>query len=141
MICRFHAAAALKWKPRFACPVRTLGTVASPWRSAVCVYVCDPCPPPPPGSPSSAVRLVRPPSAGLSEHSHRLLSECLTVLESTPGLCSPRGALAVLPTVLLLTTSVLRQLATKPVSDQTVLAGRPAVAAALHALRMLVSDR
>ncbi|XP_043232384.1 HEAT repeat-containing protein 5B-like isoform X2 [Amphibalanus amphitrite] len=90
---------------------------------------------------STAARIVRPPSAGLSEHSHQLLMESVAVLEAVPSLCSPRGALAVLPTVLLLTTSVLRQLATKPVSERAVLATRPAVAAALRALRVIVSHR
>ena len=87
------------------------------------------------------MRLVRPASAALSEHSHQLLTECLAVLEPVPALCSPRGALAVLPTVLLLITSVLRQLATKPVSERAVLAGRPAVSTSLRTLRVLVSDR
>nr|CAD7195140.1 unnamed protein product [Timema douglasi] len=51
------------------------------------------------------------------------------------------GAAAILPTVLYLTTNVMKECATKGVHDPTVLATSVPVTAALHTLRTLITDR
>lgn len=51
------------------------------------------------------------------------------------------GALSILPTVLYLTTGVVKEIATKNVNDNTVLANSAGVQAALHTLKTLATDR
>ena len=51
------------------------------------------------------------------------------------------GALAILPTILYLTTGVIKETATKNIHDPTVMANTVPVTSALHCLRTLATDR
>ncbi|XP_067013409.1 HEAT repeat-containing protein 5B [Anabrus simplex] len=93
-------------------------------------------------SPSSSA-ILRPSSRILvpTEESGKLIAVALTIMEGLPRLCSPQGAVAILPTILYLTTGVIRESATKGVHDPTVLATTTPVASALHCLRTLTTDK
>lgn len=51
------------------------------------------------------------------------------------------GAISILPTVLYLTTGVIKEMATKNINDTTVMANNVSVQAALHCLKMLATDK
>lgn len=51
------------------------------------------------------------------------------------------GAISILPTILYLTTGVIKEMATKNINDTTVMANNVSVQAALHCLKMLATDR
>lgn len=51
------------------------------------------------------------------------------------------GAVSILPTILYLTTGVLKECAVKGSTDSAVLATTAPVTAALHSLRVLVTDK
>ncbi|KAE8751079.1 hypothetical protein FOCC_FOCC002164 [Frankliniella occidentalis] len=70
----------------------------------------------------------------------QLVAAALGILEDLPGLCSPKGAVAILPTVLYLTTGVMRECATSPAPAAGAGAGS-SVSAALRTLRSLCSSR
>uniref|UniRef100_A0A1B6GMZ3 HEAT repeat-containing protein 5A n=1 Tax=Cuerna arida TaxID=1464854 RepID=A0A1B6GMZ3_9HEMI len=76
-----------------------------------------------------------------TDHTGMLVASALSTLEQLPRLCSPQGAVSILPTILYLTTGVLRECAVKRVSDTSVLAGGPALKAALHCLMVLTTDK
>ncbi|XP_034252934.1 HEAT repeat-containing protein 5B isoform X2 [Thrips palmi] len=88
-------------------------------------------------SPVSLARPGQPHSAECGQ----LVASALNVMEELPGLCSPNGAVAILPTVLFLTTGVMREWATKNVTDSTVVATGTPVSAALRCLRTLCTSR
>ncbi|XP_039288533.1 HEAT repeat-containing protein 5B isoform X2 [Nilaparvata lugens] len=73
--------------------------------------------------------------------SAQLIACALTTMQMLPKLCSPLGAISILPTILYLTTGVLRECALKDVSDEGVLAQGVAVTAALHCLKALATDK
>lgn len=75
------------------------------------------------------------------EQSGQLISTALTVMEQLPKLCSPQGAVSILPTLLYLTTGVIKECAIKSSADSTVLATTTPVTAALHCLRVLATDK
>ncbi|KAK5639624.1 hypothetical protein RI129_012116 [Pyrocoelia pectoralis] len=76
-----------------------------------------------------------------TEDTGRLIGSTISCMENLHKLCSPQGAVAILPTVLYLTTGVIKEVATKNVNDNTILANASAVQAALHILKMLAIDR
>lgn len=117
-------------------------------------------------SPVSLARPGQPHSAECGQ----LVASALNVMEELPSLCSPKGrqydtssftfppklwylytkcvsqllclgAVAILPTILYLTTGVMREWATKNVTDSTVVATGTPVSAALHCLRLLCTHR
>nr|CAD7398135.1 unnamed protein product [Timema poppensis] len=92
-------------------------------------------------NPAPVVTPTTRPSQLPSEGSGRLIASALSTMEGLPRLCSPQGAAAILPTVLYLTTNVMKECATKGVHDPTVLATSVPVTAALHTLRTLITDR
>nr|CAD7424523.1 unnamed protein product [Timema monikensis] len=92
-------------------------------------------------NPAPVVTPATRPSQLPSEGSGRLIASALSTMEGLPRLCSPQGAAAILPTVLYLTTNVMKECATKGVHDPTVLATSVPVTAALHTLRTLITDR
>lgn len=51
------------------------------------------------------------------------------------------GAVSILPTILYLTTGVLKECALKSTNDQAILANCPAITAALHCLKVLANDK
>lgn len=80
------------------------------------------------------------PSAVNSVESSRLVAAALQSMENLHRLCSPKGAVAVLPTILYLSTGVIKEMATKNVNDVNMLANNAAVQAALHCLKQLTMD-
>lgn len=75
-----------------------------------------------------------------NEQSGQLLAAAITCMESLHKLCSPKGAVAILPTILYLTTGVIKEVATKNVNDVNILANNPSVQSALHCLKILATD-
>lgn len=51
------------------------------------------------------------------------------------------GAVSILPTLLYLTTGVLKECSTKSASDSTVLSASPVLKAVLHCLMVLCTDK
>ena len=78
---------------------------------------------------------------GLNPHQQRLVSTAVRTVSVVPSLCSPAGSLTVLPTVLYLVTGALKEAASKPPGDKTVVADSPTVTACLQALDRLVAVR
>ncbi|KAK4872023.1 hypothetical protein RN001_016147 [Aquatica leii] len=76
-----------------------------------------------------------------SEDSGQLIAAAVRSMENLHNLCSPKGAVSILPTILYLTTGVIKEVATKNVNNITILANAPAVQAALHTLKVLAVDR
>ncbi|KAL3290046.1 hypothetical protein HHI36_023417 [Cryptolaemus montrouzieri] len=75
------------------------------------------------------------------DESGKLIASALSCMENLHKLCSPQGAVAILPTILYLTTGVIKESATKNVNEGTVLASNACVQAALHCLKILAVDR
>ncbi|XP_018322639.1 HEAT repeat-containing protein 5B isoform X2 [Agrilus planipennis] len=75
-----------------------------------------------------------------TEDASRLIAAAFSSLEVLQKLCSPKGAVSVLPTVLFLTTGVIKEVATKNVNDNTILANSASVQSALHCLKTLTTD-
>ncbi|GJQ66814.1 hypothetical protein Trydic_g18582 [Trypoxylus dichotomus] len=75
------------------------------------------------------------------EDSSRLISLAVCSIENLHKLCSPKGAISILPTVLYLTTGIIKEMATKNINDVTILAHNPAVQSALHCLKIFSTDR
>ncbi|XP_067318972.1 HEAT repeat-containing protein 5A [Anolis sagrei] len=72
----------------------------------------------------------------LSENGSKLVSAALGILSDIPGVCSPEGSIAVLPTILYLIIGVLRETAVKLPTGQIPLT----VAASLQALKGVLSS-
>lgn len=77
----------------------------------------------------------------LAEDNGMLVASALQCLEGLTQLCSPQGAAQILPTMLYLTTSVIKEIATKSVDDQTIIANSGSIQAALHCLKSIATDR
>ncbi|XP_049821749.1 HEAT repeat-containing protein 5B isoform X2 [Aethina tumida] len=75
-----------------------------------------------------------------NEQSSELIASAIGKMQNLHKLCSPQGALSILPTILYLTTGVIKEVATKNISDDTVLASNPSVQAALQCLKILATD-
>lgn len=73
--------------------------------------------------------------------SSRLIAAAVSTMENLHKLCSPKGAQLVLPTVLYLTTGVIKEIATKHVDNHNNIANNSAVQAALHCLKVLATDK
>ncbi|CAG9828838.1 unnamed protein product [Diabrotica balteata] len=74
------------------------------------------------------------------EKSNQLIAASIRCLEKLHYLCSPKGALSILPTILHLVTGVIKEMATKQVADSTVLANNSCIQEALKCLRILATD-
>lgn len=77
----------------------------------------------------------------LGEDNGLLVASTLQCLEGLIQLCSPQGAAQILPTMLYLTTSVIKEIATKSMDDQTIIANTGPIQAALHCLKSIATDR
>lgn len=77
----------------------------------------------------------------MSEETGKLISVTLSILEGLPSLCSPRGAVAVLPTILYLSIGILKELAFKNSTDQTILSNSEPISSVLHCLRSLATNK
>lgn len=73
--------------------------------------------------------------------SSQLVAAAISSMENLHKLCSPKGAESILPTVLYLTTGVIKEMATKSSSNAGIIAHNPAVQAALHCLKTLTTDK
>lgn len=76
----------------------------------------------------------------LNDDNGMLIVTTLQCLENLPRLCSPKGGVSILPTILYLCTSVIKEIATKSVNDQTILANSGTIQSALHCLKSLAID-
>lgn len=77
----------------------------------------------------------------LGEDNGMLVAGALQCLENLTQLCSPKGALEIVPTILYLTTGIIKEVAMKSTDDQTIVANSGTMQAALHCLRSIVIDR
>lgn len=77
----------------------------------------------------------------LGEDNGMLVASALQSLENLTRLCSPNGVLEIMPTILYLTIGVMKEVAAKSASDQTIIANSGVMQAVLHCLRTVVTDR
>ncbi|XP_065086888.1 HEAT repeat-containing protein 5B isoform X2 [Ochlerotatus camptorhynchus] len=77
----------------------------------------------------------------LSEDNSLLVATAINCMADLTRLCSPTGAISVLPTMLYLTTGVIKEVATKSVNDETIIANSNIIQAALQLLKTLATDR
>ncbi|XP_022214446.2 HEAT repeat-containing protein 5B isoform X2 [Drosophila obscura] len=77
----------------------------------------------------------------LSDDSGLLVASGLQCVEQLLDLCTPRGALTILPTILYMTTSIVKEIANKSAIDSSILANTSAVQAALQCLRSVCVHR
>ncbi|XP_049284271.1 HEAT repeat-containing protein 5B isoform X3 [Anopheles funestus] len=71
-----------------------------------------------------------------------LVASAIQSLNDLPALCSPLGALSILPTILYLTTGVIKEVATKSVHDESMIASTNVVVqAAVQLLKLLATHR
>lgn len=80
-------------------------------------------------------------SQPLNNNSSKLVAAALIGMEELINLCSPQGALAILPTILYLTTGVIKETASKKLDDNAILASTLPVSASLHCLRTLTTHK
>ncbi|XP_017846517.1 HEAT repeat-containing protein 5B isoform X2 [Drosophila busckii] len=77
----------------------------------------------------------------LADDNALLVASGLQCVEQLLELCTPSGALNILPTILYMTTSIIREIANKSAIDSSILANTSAVQAALHCLRAVCVHR
>ncbi|XP_062554350.1 HEAT repeat-containing protein 5B isoform X3 [Armigeres subalbatus] len=77
----------------------------------------------------------------LSEDNSLLVANAINCMTDLSRLCSPTGAASILPTMLYLTTGVIKEVATKSVNDETIIANSNVIQAALQLLKTLATDR
>lgn len=77
----------------------------------------------------------------LSEDNSLLVATAIQSMSDLTKLCSPTGAVSILPTILYLTTGVIKEVATKSVNDETIIANATVVQSALQLLKLLATDR
>ncbi|XP_034114353.2 HEAT repeat-containing protein 5B isoform X3 [Drosophila albomicans] len=77
----------------------------------------------------------------LGDDNGRLVASGLQCVEQLLELCTPSGALTILPTILYMTTSIIREIANKSFIDSSILANTCAVQAALQCLRSVCVHR
>lgn len=73
----------------------------------------------------------------LSADNELVITCALQSFELLPLLCSPKGAISILPTILHLTISLMKELATKSVTDHVILAQNSSIQAALHCIKTM----
>ena len=71
-------------------------------------------------------------SRAFSDHVHALISDTLKIFAKLPNLCSHQGSLSILPTLLFLTTGVIKELAPRDANSVA-----PPVTVALQTLKVL----
>uniref|UniRef100_A0A182K6L8 HEAT repeat-containing protein 5B n=1 Tax=Anopheles christyi TaxID=43041 RepID=A0A182K6L8_9DIPT len=78
----------------------------------------------------------------LGDDNSLLVANAIQSLNELPKLCSPLGALSILPTILYLTTGVIKEVATKSVHDESMIASTNVVVqAAVQLLKTLATHR
>ncbi|XP_014227190.1 HEAT repeat-containing protein 5B isoform X3 [Trichogramma pretiosum] len=73
--------------------------------------------------------------------SGKLIATALSVMEALPGLCSPAGSVAILPTLLYLTTGVMRETAIRSSNSVIKTGADTTIHAALHCLKNLTVNK
>ncbi|XP_014481449.1 PREDICTED: HEAT repeat-containing protein 5B isoform X3 [Dinoponera quadriceps] len=76
-----------------------------------------------------------------SEESGKLIALSLNIMESLPTLCSPQGAVAILPTLLYLATGVIRETAVRTDNDIAKTGAEAPIHAALHCVKSLTTNK
>ncbi|XP_031777136.1 HEAT repeat-containing protein 5B isoform X2 [Nasonia vitripennis] len=76
-----------------------------------------------------------------TEESGKLIAAALSVMEALPNLCSPTGSISILPTLLYLTTGVIRETAVRSENNIIKTGTETPIHAALHCLRTLAMNR
>ncbi|XP_076643444.1 HEAT repeat-containing protein 5B isoform X1 [Halictus rubicundus] len=76
-----------------------------------------------------------------SEESGKLIAAALNIMESLPTLCSPQGAIAILPTLLYLATGVIKETAVRMDNECNKTGSDIPVHAALHCMRNLTTNK
>ncbi|KAK0176436.1 hypothetical protein PV328_000569 [Microctonus aethiopoides] len=76
-----------------------------------------------------------------SEDNGKLIASALNVMETLPSLCSPHGALTILPTLLYLTTGVIRETGARVDNHNVQLSSEAPIHAALHCMKNLINDK
>ncbi|XP_055609550.1 HEAT repeat-containing protein 5B isoform X4 [Uranotaenia lowii] len=77
----------------------------------------------------------------LSDDNSLLVAAAIHSMTDLTKLCSPTGAVSILPTILFLTTGTIKEIATKSVNDETILANSNVIQSALQLLKLLATDR
>ncbi|XP_031626262.1 HEAT repeat-containing protein 5B isoform X2 [Contarinia nasturtii] len=77
----------------------------------------------------------------LTEDNSLLVAKAFQCLDVIWRLCSPKGAVEVLPSILYLITGVIKEIATKSIDDQTIIANSGMIQSALHCLRSIATDK
>ncbi|XP_072169312.1 HEAT repeat-containing protein 5B-like [Diadema setosum] len=90
----------------------------------------------PSGSTSAAAIHSYSKNAGLSDEASQLISSTVLIMAELPSLCSPAGSISVLPTILFLTTNILRETAEPSLDGKSA----PTVTSCMQALRSLATS-
>jgi hypothetical protein len=77
----------------------------------------------------------------LNDDNNMLVASALQALEDLPRLCTPEGAVKILPTILYLTTGVIEEMALKSINDTSILANCASIQSALHLLKAMTTDK
>ncbi|KAL2716535.1 HEAT repeat-containing protein 5B isoform X1 [Vespula squamosa] len=92
-------------------------------------------------NPGSATAILSQKGYIPTEESGKLIASALNVMESLPVLCSPQGAIAILPTLLYLATGVIRETAVRVDNDFGKTNSETPVHAALHCVKSLTINK
>ncbi|XP_058806084.1 HEAT repeat-containing protein 5B isoform X2 [Phymastichus coffea] len=76
-----------------------------------------------------------------TEESGKLIATTLTVMEILPTLCSPTGSVSILPTLLYLTTGVVRETAVQSENNIVKTGKETSIHAALHCLKNFATNK
>lgn len=76
----------------------------------------------------------------IGEDNGVLITAALKCLIDLPRMCSHKGAITVLPTILYLATNVIKEIATKSSSDETIIANCGTIQATIQCLKAMVMD-
>uniref|UniRef100_A0A1A9X2M8 HEAT repeat-containing protein 5A n=1 Tax=Glossina brevipalpis TaxID=37001 RepID=A0A1A9X2M8_9MUSC len=77
----------------------------------------------------------------IPEDNGRLVACALECVKEFTSLCSPKGALSILPTILYMTTSIIKEIANKSIIDSTILANTMAIQTGLEVLESVCQDK
>ncbi|KAK2577979.1 hypothetical protein KPH14_008413 [Odynerus spinipes] len=92
-------------------------------------------------NPGSATAILSQKGYIPTEESGKLIASALSIMESLPVLCSPQGAVAILPTLLYLATGVIRETAVRVDNDFGKTGSETPIHAALHCVKNLTTNK
>ncbi|XP_014295577.1 HEAT repeat-containing protein 5B isoform X2 [Microplitis demolitor] len=76
-----------------------------------------------------------------SEENGRLITLTLSIMETLPSLCSMQGALSILPTLLYLTTGIIREIGVRVDNQSIRIASEAPIHASLHCLKSFITNK